>query len=365
MTGGEEAFAVKPVRGRYGLWKIHETRHKRRPSRWVMPFLGLCLGIAGCAGPRPAMPPLASVKGIPGHFGRGRIIRVDTGKAVSFDRLMDELGSRDLIFIGERHDNPEHHLVEIQILQALSARYGPLNTAMEFFPRTRQQALDRYVEGVSTEAEFLKESGWKKEWGFDYTLYRPLMLFLRNGRRRVFAVNAPHAIVRKVARGGLQSLEPGERAQLAKDIDLTNQRHRDYLRDIYRAHVHKDLKRFDPFYEAQCVWEDTMAENIAGILKKDRKKMVVFTGSGHIIHKFGIPDRTIRRVPVRMATLVLYPLSGRVVIEKGLADYVWLTGDCSAMRFRNFRGHGHKPPPPTAEKAASGSGATGRADPWK
>jgi uncharacterized iron-regulated protein len=302
----------------------------------------LCMG--GCALTKTAMPPLASVEGIKGHFRIGRIIHLDTGKALSFDRLIDQLESKDLIFIGEKHDNPEHHLIQVQILQALMARCGDLSVAMEFFQETQQPVLDRYMEGTSTETVFLKDVDWSKAWSFDYYFYRPLIFMLREKRSRIHAINAPNDIVKKVARSGLNSLKPEERNQLAKDIDLDNEKHRAYLRDVYKQHTSRDLKKFDYFYQAQCVWEDTMAENIAECLKENKQRMVVFAGNGHIINRYGVPERTLKRVRVNMATIVLYPLTDRTIIEKETADYVWLTGDCSR---RHFMGrHKHASPQP-------------------
>jgi len=310
------------------------------PVAFFMAFLAM----GGCALIKPRMPPLASVEGVQGHFRIGRIIHLDTGKALSFDRFIDQLGSKDLIFIGEKHDNPEHHLIQVQILQALMARYGELSVAMEFFQEPQQPVLDRYMEGTSTETVFLKDVGWRKAWSFDYYFYRPLIVMLREKGRRIHAINAPNDIVKKVARSGLGSLAPGERNQLAKDIDLDNEKHRAYLSDVYKQHTHHDLKNFDYFYQAQCVWEDTMAENIAGYLKENEQRVVVFTGNGHIVNRYGIPDRTLKRIPVTMATIVLYPLTGRETIKKETADYVWLTGDCSRRHFMKRHKHASSQP---------------------
>jgi uncharacterized iron-regulated protein len=302
------------------------------------------LAMGGCALIKPAMPPLASVEGVQGHFRIGRIIHLDTGKALSFDRFIDQLESKDLIFIGENHDNPEHHLIQVQILQALLARSGDLSVAMEFFQEPQQPVLDRYMKGTSTEADFLRDVDWQKTWSFDYYLYRPLIFMLREKQSKIHAINAPNDIVKKVARSGLDSLKPEERDQLAKDIDLDNEKHRAYLRDVYKQHSSKDLKKFDYFYQAQCVWEDTMAENIGEYLKENKQRVIVFTGNGHIIKRYGTPDRTLKRVKVNMATVVLYPLNDRETIKKETADYVWLTGDCSRRHFMGRHKHASSQP---------------------
>ena len=99
------------------------------------------------------------------------------------------------------------------------------------------------------------------------------------------------------------------------------------MKKIFDKHEHQDLKNFDYFYQAQCVWEDTMAENIASSLIDNKKKIVVLLGNGHIVNGFGVPKRTLKRINVNMAEVVTYPLPGHLVQEE--ADYIWLTGNCS------------------------------------
>ena len=299
----------------------------------IRPFPGLYLfmvlfAMTACSTTKPPMPPLASIEGVQGRFRIGRIIHSKTGKTISFDQLIDQVGTtRRLIFIGEVHNNPEHHLIQVQILQALMSRYAPLTVAMEFFNKTQQPVLDQYMDGSTTETVFLKDVGWDKNWAYTYHFYRPLLLMTKEKSRKILAINAPNNIVKKVARSGLSSLDPSERNQLADHINLENESHRAYLRKIYETHTHQDLKKFDFFYQAQCVWEDTMAENIAKYLSKNKEKLVVLAGNGHIINKYGIPNRTLSRIKIPMATILLQPLTGPLNIERKMADYIWLTGD--------------------------------------
>ena len=72
---------------------------------------------------------------------------------------------------------------------------------------------------------------------------------------------------------------------------------------------------------AQCVWEDTMAASVARNLEDDI--MVVLAGSGHIIHKFGIPDRSFRRTGVPFRSIMLTSAERRA--ELSLDDYLWVT----------------------------------------
>jgi len=279
--------------------------------------------LSGCAGTRKPAPILATMPGVSGHFKMGQILDVKTGTELSFDQLIDQISSKDLIFVGEVHDNPEHHLIQVQILQALTACCRPVSIAMEFFERPQQPTLDRYHRDELDETEFLKEV----DWGSDYHFYRPLIRMAKQNDGVVLAINAPRDVVKKVARQGLESLDESERNKIAQEIDLSNEAHRNYVREAYERHTHGDLKKFEYFYEAQCVWEDTMAESLAEYLRENGGMLVALTGNGHIINKFGVPDRTIERVPVSMVTIMPLSLSKELTIEKETADYVWLTAD--------------------------------------
>lgn len=281
----------------------------------------------GCGGRKMTAPPPAAPPRPTGPLATGQILEVRTGTRVSFDELIHSLAAHDVVFIGEIHDNPDHHLIQIQILQALLDRWGGGRKAigMEFFPRPSQETLDRYLLGGWTETEFLAAVDWEYLWGYDYHLYRPLMLAAREKSIRVLAINAPPGIVKKVAREGLSALSDHERAQIAREVDLGNAAHREFVQKAYGHHTHLDLQSFENFYAAQAVWEETMAETIAAHINGVGGKMVVFAGNGHIVHKFGIPERTARRIRGTVATVVPYPVGGNVERERDLADYLWLS----------------------------------------
>ncbi len=280
----------------------------------------------GCA-ERRIMPPaiVAKIPEVAEVFHRGQIIDLASGKESSFEGLMDQAFERDVIFVGELHNEPAHHLIEVQILQKLFSRDPSVTLAMEFFQQSQQPILDGYTLGAMTEQEFLDKVDWKKTWGYPYFYYRPLLLVAKQNRLKVLALNAPAELVKKVSRQGLGALDAKQRAQLPSHIDLSNETERDYVRKAYLEHEQGNLESFQFFYEAQCVWEETMARNIANYMKDRRQKVVVFCGNGHIIGKFGIPDRTEKRIPVSTVTIMCYSLRKTVTLERGIADYLWLT----------------------------------------
>ena len=80
-----------------------------------------------------------------------------TGKTVSARVLDDQLGQANVVFVGEQHDDPAAHTLELEILQSLHQRAGArLTLAMEMWERDVQPSLDAYLDGTSDETAFLK-----------------------------------------------------------------------------------------------------------------------------------------------------------------------------------------------------------------
>ena len=69
-----------------------------------------------------------------------------------------------------------------------------------------------------------------------------------------------------------------------------------------------------------------MAEHITELLKKHQGPLVVFAGNGHILNRYGIPDRVTSRTPVAMATVVTHAVSKPITLQRNAADFIWLTG---------------------------------------
>jgi len=189
------------------------------------------------------------------------------------------------------------------------------------FEASYQSVLDQWSAGLLDETSFLKAVDWEKTWKFDFSLYRPILEFIRKRSLKLVGLNVPASIVEKVAREGLDSLSKEERSKVARKIFLSNERHRAYVKEAFKNHRSGDIKNFDFFYQAQCVWDESMAEAIAHAI--DNNQMVVLAGNGHIAYRFGIPDRVLRRTNTSFRTIMPVPVGTEV--KPDIADYVWVT----------------------------------------
>ena len=311
-----------------------------QPARrcfWVTCQFFVVVAIIGCAGTKGPMVPMARIEGAKRPYFAGQILAPTHNLTLTYSELVNRLSRCNIVFIGEVHDNPDHHLIQLQLLQSLRERWGHLTLAVEFLPAQSQPILNEYLEGDISEQDFLRKVDWPKVWGFDYHFYRPLVDFQRINGDPISAINAPHAVVRKVAKNGLKSLSKAERDILPKEIDLTDKEHRAYLREVYRSHPHKRVDNFEFFYQAQCVWEETMAENIARLISNGINRVVVICGNGHIFRGLGIPKRLLRRIKLPVATVMPFNLGQTTLIKRDIADYVWLTGRYFPLSNRHKR----------------------------
>jgi uncharacterized iron-regulated protein len=267
------------------------------------------------------MPTLVRIKGISKGFEIGSIVRTETGHVVSFEELMADLEGVRVVYVGERHTNKAHHDVQLRILKALYEKDPMLSVGMEMFAISDQHTLDRWSAGQLDEESFLKEVGWDEKWKFDFALYRKILDFIRKESLKVVAVNVPRSIVEKVARLGLDGLSDEELDQISPEVDTSREEHRAYVKSAFSTHESDEIGTFEFFYEAQCVWEDSMADAISRAL--NNKRMLVITGNGHIAHKFGIPSRVFKRTKVSYRTIM--PLAVGTEAERDAADYIWVT----------------------------------------
>ncbi|EFK94918.1 protein containing DUF399, partial [sediment metagenome] len=254
-------------------------------------------------------------------FSEGAVISSKTGKAISFEELIDELSKVRVIFIGEKHTLAAHHEVQLAIIKRMYLKDPDLLVGMEMFDRSYQGILEQWRCGKLEQKDFLQKTHWYANWKYDFALYSDILDYIKRNHIRLIGLNIPFHIPPKIAVGGIDALLPEEKRYLPKQIDTSNASHRAYVQQVFSEHRMRGRQDFEHFYQAQCVWEEIMAETIAENLGGHR--MIVLAGNGHIIHKFGIPDRVVRRKKNEIRTIYLLPAGTEA--ELSIADYIWVT----------------------------------------
>jgi len=125
------------------------------------------------------------------------------GKKVSYIKMIAQLSKQDVVLIGEFHNNPISHWMELGITTDC-AKTRKLDLGAEMFEQDNQAALDDYLAGKLS-AKGLDSAArlWK-----NYTTdYAPLVDFAKENKLSFTATNIPRKYASLVSKGGFEALD--------------------------------------------------------------------------------------------------------------------------------------------------------------
>lgn len=226
--------------------------------------------------------------------------RAPGGAPLAAADVLQRAAKSAVVLLGETHDSAEHHRWQLQMLAALHAQRPSMVIGFESFPRRVQPALDRWVAGELSEADFLAQSDWRNVWRMDPQLYLPLFHFARMNRIPMLALNVESGLTREITQKGYDAVAPEKREGIGRPAPPTDA-YLDWLLPIWARHERPAAKgakadRNDPefrrFVESQQTWDRAMAEALAAATKRPGAPLVVgVMGVGHIQQGFGVPHQ--------------------------------------------------------------------------
>ena len=128
---------------------------------------------------------------------------------------------------------------------------------------------------------------------------------------RIVGLNAPIELVKIVAKKGLSSLTPEQRASLPASIqESSDARYQAFVKDSLSGHG-LPPESVTRMIQAQAVWNETMGARTAELAASSR--VLVIAGQGHMFWHAGIPESAARRGVGSIAVVLPYPLDGEIV----------------------------------------------------
>ncbi|HHM04290.1 MAG TPA: PDZ domain-containing protein [Gammaproteobacteria bacterium] len=243
-------------------------------------------------------------------------------RAVAYPALLAEASRQNVVLLGERHDNPDHHRWQLQVVSGLYALRGDLALGFEMFPRDVQPVLDAWVAGQLTEKELLEQTRWDDTWRFDPKLYLPLFHFARLNHIPMLALNVNESLLAAVREQGWDAVPLSQRQGITDPAPAQ----RDYLEMLAASFMHhvpagdrsghgmnkeQQLRAFQRFVEGQLLWDRAMALTLAEAgARKHAPLLVGIMGSGHISNGFGVPHQLADLGVTKVMTLL--PFDGQV-----------------------------------------------------
>lgn len=260
----------------------------------------------------------------PGTLSAG-IWDVEAGEKLELDEFVARVDDARFVVVGESHGEPWHHEAQQMLYEAVVEHEVEVAVGMEMMERRFQQAVDAYLAEELDENALLSRLQWHDRWGVDEEYYAPMWRRARTEQLPVVALNARRELVSAVAEQGLDAVAD-EYAEELPEIDTSDPDYREHLRSVFAMHrtgggdVEQQLNRF---FQAQVVWDETMAETAWEFMEANSEidVMLLLTGRGHMAYGFGIPPRLVRRGAHADEVVTMIPVSTESPRAAAMNDY--------------------------------------------
>jgi uncharacterized iron-regulated protein len=290
----------------------------------------------------------------------GRIVEPLSGRSVGPRAVIDALAQADVVVLGEKHDNPDHHVLQARVIESLSrhGRRGPV--VFEQLELADQSRVDAYLREHPGDAGGLgaaldwKDSGWPA-----YSMYLPVFRAALDLGGGVRAGSMDRETTHAVSRDGLEVLQPSLVKLFRLDAELpaaTQESLRSEMRDAHCGMLPEAM--LDVMITVQRARDATLAEAVLRALHDSESgSAVLVTGNGHARADRGVPADLRAAGVGNLISLGLLEVRSELtsVAEYGAAwdaeappfDYVAFTprasdaDPCEALRGR-FDSHGER-----------------------
>jgi uncharacterized iron-regulated protein len=230
-----------------------------------------------------------------GFYQAGNLQKVELAE------VLKAIPKGSVVFIGEQHGYASIQKGQLDVLNGLRQAGHKVHVGMEFLDYTQQLAVDQFRAGQLNEADFLKQVAWGST-KFDY--YRDQILFPQaNKGERTFAINSPRWLSGEVSKKGLAGLSEEALKLLPPQFQLGRDSYKKRFTDLMSGHV-TNPESMQRYFEAQCLWDDTMAWKLAEASVAPEDTIVVVVGQFHVEHGGGLPFQFQQRNPNRPVIII-------------------------------------------------------------
>ena len=216
----------------------------------------------------------------------GRTWDVRRERFVPAEALIEALGDVSFALIGEIHDNPDHHALQAEWLDAL-ARRSPRAVVFEQFDREYEPALRERMSSAKPNADDVAVAVNFDRSGWNWNFYRPLVEVALRYRMPIHAGNLSRETAREIARRGLAALPPERVATLRRDRGWREPQEHALRKIIAEGHCGALPDTVVPRMAlAQRARDATLAE---ALLTQPLERATLIAGNGHVRRDIGVP----------------------------------------------------------------------------
>lgn len=270
------------------------------------------------------------------------IFRGADGTRASWADLVAAGAATDALVLGENHGHPLGLPCAAALFDDVLARSPKIALALEFFERDEQVHVDDYLAGLTDEAKF-REATFRKDSNYPAG-HRAMLEAAKAAHRPVRAGNAPRVYVRLARTDGydrLRTLTPEQQRLFHIPDEMIGGSYRaDFDALMDKPHLpgadpdavespEAKQKRLDQGFRSQHLWDWTMADAVAVLLKEGNQPVVQVVGRFHSDKRGGLVQALEKLRPGVRVTTVSFATENADALrdeDKGRADFVIYVG---------------------------------------
>jgi uncharacterized iron-regulated protein len=220
------------------------------------------------------------------HILTGRIWDSESGEFISQQNLLDALTDATVLLLGEKHDNPDHHQLRLELLTLLLERKDIELLAMEMFSESQNELLTGLTPSSVTDNnnELRGYLQWDEQ-GWTWDFYQPLLQTVISAGVPVVAANIDRERVLDIYR----SSEPVTASNLLDEKQLEQ-----LSADIDSSHCGLlPASQFPAMVRIQQTRDQQMAHALmqgSGDMPAGAGTRILIAGNYHIRRDLGVPN---------------------------------------------------------------------------
>lgn len=258
-------------------------------------------------------------------------------------RLVERLSGARFVLLGEKHDNPDHHVLQARLLRGMILAGRRPAVVLEMLELAQQPDVDRYLQSSgATAAGFGAALNWQATSWPPFAEYRPVLEAAFSAKLPILAGNIAQETARALVKQGLAALPPERAVELRLDQPFPEGPAAELAEELRASHCgHLPERLIEPMALAQHARDSQMA----AVMHAHRESgAVLIAGAGHVRRDRAVPYYLELAKPGAGAELlsvalqeVAHSVTDPSAYERSV-DFVWFTprlsdeDPCAAFR---------------------------------
>lgn len=280
-----------------------------------MRFLLLCAFslLAACQTHHVTPPPAPIAPQGRDHADLGVIRELATGRSLTPQELVERLAVAPRVLVGEQHDNPDHHALQLWLLRELAVQRPQGSLLMEMLNPDQQARVDAAQAATRAgqpPADPFKALAWQANW--DWSVYGALVSYGLRQPYPLLSANLDRAQIMQIYK---------QRPVLEGAASTTKQVQATLLEDIRESHCGLLPETQMP---AMLAVQQQRDRRMAQSLMAAPTPALLLAGAFHVRKDLGVPLH-LKDLGAGEGNAVLILAEVGKTVSAESADYVWYT----------------------------------------